>query len=216
MHLRFPLMMILLLNSACSTVIEGRTQRIAVDTLPIGAECVVKDNDLVLARVRTPGTATVEKSKNDILVECTKEGYIPNKLRNKSDMALTSMANMAFGQWSFIGNAVDSASGASHKYDSRVFMALNPLPPVALAPAPGETPAWAPNIGADDANARLARQISQALGGGQPVVVSHRPVEEILQRLARQQSVEDVTSSASAGETQVAAVLPAPIFHNAD
>lgn len=128
-------LLLLLFNTACSTVIEGRTQRIAIDTFPVGANCVVKDNELILARVTTPATAEINKSKNDILVECSKEGYITNHKRNNADIAITSVGNMVLGQWSFIGNAVDSASGANHKYDSKVFVALSPLPPVALAQA---------------------------------------------------------------------------------
>lgn len=245
MHLIFRSLTIaaLLITSACSTVIEGRTQKIAVDTLPSGASCVVKDNDLVLARVQTPGIAVVEKSKNDILVECAKDGYIPNKQRNKSDMAITSLGNMAFGQWSFIGNAVDSASGASHKYDSRVFIALNPLPPVAmisdqqpqllaqtrpispdatLQAVPVESvsaeplgqPA-APQNWAHMPPDQVASELARILQT-QKVVVTHRPADEVIRGLMNGQPVEGLTVEGMNQAAPVQQVASLSIYHSAE
>lgn len=191
--LRLTVISLMLINTACSTVIEGRSQKIAVDTFPSGADCVIRDNDVVLARVHTPGIATVEKSKNDILVECAKEGYISNKKRNRADIAITSMGNMAFGQWSFLGNAVDSASGASHKYDSKVFIALNELPPVAregglTTPAPDDSEQIAPQDWANLPPEQLARQLSQVLST-QKVIVTHEAPEEVIRRLMNNEPV---------------------------
>lgn len=214
----FSVVSLLFLTSACSTVIEGRTQTIAVDTYPTGAECVVKDNDLILARVLTPGQAVIEKSKNDILVECNKEGYIGNKQRNRSDVAISSVANMAFGQWSFVGNMVDSATGASHKYDSKVFLALNPLPPVALPPVAGNAVVVArEEEGQDEPSASpeatdLGRSIAQALGA-RNAVVTQKPLDEVLRTLMQQQPAEP---SPVADGQQVASLLPNPIYHNAE
>lgn len=194
--MRFPSRLILLaamlLTSACSTVIEGTTQKISVDSYPSGARCVVKDNDLILARVQTPGIAVIDKNKNDIYVECAKEGYITAGKRNNSDMAITSLGNMALGQWSFIGNAVDTASGANNKYDPRVFVTLTELPPIARM-QPEDKPQVATGglaAGAQPAPQNLAglppeqlgRQLASMFGGGN-VVVTHQPMDQVLNHL---------------------------------
>lgn len=206
----------LFLATACSTVIEGRTQTIAVDTYPTGAQCLVKDNDLVLAKVQTPGQAVIEKSKNDILVECTKEGYITAKQRNRSDVAITSAANMAFGQWSFVGNMIDSATGASHKYDSRVFMPMRPLPPVALAPQPDapETADTAVIVGTDEASTTLAQSITN-ITHSKGAIVTQQPLAEVLRKLAAQEPISSTPPPAT-GMQEVAALQPVSVAHQAE
>lgn len=222
--LRLACFSLLLLNAACSTVIEGRSQKISVDSYPTGAECAVKDNDIILARVHTPGIATIEKSKNDILVECSKDGYITNAKRNRSDVAITSIGNMAMGQWSFLGNMVDSASGASHKYDSRVFIGLNPLPPVALAPntqdepkttASAEvTPVSTSDLSNLDPNSNLAQTLAKLLGA-QKVIVTQQPLNEVLQTLASQQALAS-EATLDNNATLVAHLSSPTIMHSAE
>jgi hypothetical protein len=203
--------LLLLATSACSTVIEGRTQKIAVDTYPSGADCVIKDNDLILAKVHTPGTAEINKSKNDILVECTKEGYIPNKKRNRSDVAITSFGNMAFGKLSFVGNMVDSASGASNKYDSKVFMGLNPLPSVAqISDAEVSVHATATQgiSSATDLASMPPEQLAQELAHmlkTQKVIVTRQSPEEVIRLLMNHQPVTGETvEGMNAADQQVA------------
>ncbi len=123
---RYCAIPLLILTSACSTIVEGRTQQIMVNTTPEGASCVLKSNDAVLGTISaTPGSVRVEKTKNDIVVECTKDGYIKSKIKNHSDYAAASLGNMIFGQWSFVGNMVDAATGANNKYDGRMLVALD-------------------------------------------------------------------------------------------
>ena len=204
---RLAALFILLLTSACSTVIEGRTQNISVDTFPTGAQCTIKDNDIVLARVQTPGIATIEKSKNDILVECSKDGFITNKKRNRADMAITSLGNMALGKLSFVGDMVDTASGAAHKYDSRVFMALSALPPVARMDATPLQPA----IGMASAQAavqpeQLARELARMLST-QDVVITHQSPEEVIRLLMNGEQVQGTMQESSNTAQQPFAVL---------
>lgn len=126
----------LLANCACSTVVEGPSQKITVNSSPQGAQCLFRQADDIVARITTPGTAEIPKSKNDLVILCSKEGYESVSVKNRSDMALTSLGNMAFYQLSFVGDAVDSATGASNKYDSKVFVELTPAPAPAVFPAP--------------------------------------------------------------------------------
>ena len=142
--MRFPLLAglaALHLLSACSTVVEGRSQPIVISSSPTGAQCLVQQAGDVVARITTPGTATVGKSKNDLVISCSKDGYESVSLKNRSDMAITSFGNMAFYQLSFLGDAVDSATGASNKYDSKVFVELKPASaPTAFPMPPGSVP----------------------------------------------------------------------------
>jgi hypothetical protein len=144
MHTLFrPLALLaLVFTSACSTVVEGSSQKITVDSSPQGAQCFIQQAGDIVGRVTTPGTAEIGKSKNDLVIGCSKDGYESVTIKNKSDMALTSFGNMAFYQLSFLGNAVDSATGASNKYDSKVFVTLNPATePMAFPAPPGMRPA---------------------------------------------------------------------------
>jgi len=139
LHCSFAIL-ILMLSSACSTVIEGRSQEITVKSSPEGAQCLIKQADDIVARITTPGTAEVQKTKNDLVILCSKAGYESVSATDRSGMALATLGNMAFYQLSFIGNAVDSLSGASNKYDADVFVQLMEAQAPAAFPAPPAPP----------------------------------------------------------------------------
>ncbi len=125
----------LFLTSACSTVMEGSNQKIAVNSVPEGASCILKANDEVVGEVsQTPATVIVAKSKYDIVVECTKDGYLKGKNKNHSDYAISGITNAVFGQFGVMGSMVDNASGAGNKYDSKVFVELEKAPAATSAP----------------------------------------------------------------------------------
>jgi hypothetical protein len=110
---------------ACSSVIEGTTQQITVNTNPPGADCALKRQDQVIARVNpTPGAATIKKTKYDITVVCDKDGYQEATFLNHSGAAGATFGNIILGGG--IGWAVDSASGADNKYDSPVNLTMVP------------------------------------------------------------------------------------------
>ena len=133
--LRLLIIASLILTSACSTVMEGSSQKISVNSIPSGAECTLRSNDEIIARVNsTPETLTVSKSKYDIIVECEKQGYQKGKAKNHSDYAISSIGNMVFGQFGVVGNLFDSATGAGNKYDSQVFVELEKLPQIQQMP----------------------------------------------------------------------------------
>ena len=116
----------LFLTTGCATVIEGRTQQVEVNTNPQGAKCILKSNDEVVGIVNsTPETLTVNKSKYDIVMECEKKGFVTSKIKNHADVSAASLGNYAMLTYSFIGNFVDSATGAANKYDSRMMVELD-------------------------------------------------------------------------------------------
>ncbi|MEI6729769.1 MAG: hypothetical protein WCL30_00785, partial [Pseudomonadota bacterium] len=76
MKIKFAIIASALLLSACSTIIEGRSQQLTVNTNPPGAKCDLRRQDTVIATVdSTPGSVYIEKTKHDIKVLCNKPGY---------------------------------------------------------------------------------------------------------------------------------------------
>ncbi len=111
--------------TACSSVIEGTSQEIVVNTNPAGAACALERQNIAIARIEpTPGAATIKKTKYDIVIRCNKAGYQEATYFNKSGSAGATFGNIVAGGG--IGWAVDSASGADNKYDSPVNITLVP------------------------------------------------------------------------------------------
>jgi hypothetical protein len=121
----------------CSSIIEGTSQEIAVNTNPPGATCDLMLEGQRIARIDpTPGAATIQKTKHDIVVECNLAGYQKATYFNKSDVAGATFGNIILGGG--IGWAIDSASGADNKYTSPVNVTLVP-DPAAISSGSGAT-----------------------------------------------------------------------------
>lgn len=119
-----PLLTLVTLG-ACSSIVDGTSQEIVVNTNPPGANCSLEREGVSIARIDpTPGAATVKKTKYDITVRCTKKGYQEATFLNNSGVAGATFGNIIAGGG--IGWAIDSASGADNKYDSPVNITLNP------------------------------------------------------------------------------------------
>src|SRR6516165_1257456 len=115
----------LLLLGACSSIIEGTSQEIMVNTNPPGAKCSLNRQGQSIARIDpTPGAATIKKLKYDITIVYNKDGYQEATYLNHSGVAGATFGNIVLGGG--IGWAIDSASGADNKYDSPVNMTLVP------------------------------------------------------------------------------------------
>jgi hypothetical protein len=110
---------------ACSSIIEGTTQQITINTNPTGADCALKRQEEVIGRVApTPGSVVIKKTKHDIVITCDKKGYQQATYLNHSGAAGATFGNIVAGGG--IGWAIDSASGADNKYDSPVNLSLVP------------------------------------------------------------------------------------------
>lgn len=117
-----PLLMLPFVGG-CSTIIEGRSQEIMVNTNPPGASCTLKRKDETLGTINpTPGSLYVEKTKYDIMIACDKKGYETATYLNHSGAAGATFGNIILGGG--IGWAVDSATGSDNKYDSPVNITL--------------------------------------------------------------------------------------------
>jgi len=135
---------------ACSTIIEGKSQQIVVNSNPVGADCGLYRQGMRIATVQSaPGSTLIEKSKYDIWIACVKSGYQMATYYNHSGVAGATLGNIILGGG--IGWAIDSATGSDNKYDSPVNITLSPnMPgqpegPVALPPSfTGNSPQAAP------------------------------------------------------------------------
>lgn len=108
---------------ACSSIVEGTSQELVINTVPEGADCALIREGQVIGRVNpTPGGITVKKTKHDITVECTKKGYQKATFFNKSDVAGATVGNILLGGG--IGWAIDSANGADNKYTTPMNITL--------------------------------------------------------------------------------------------
>jgi hypothetical protein len=119
--------------SGCATVFEGTSQEITVNTNPPGAQCVFDREGREVGRIgSTPGTANIRKSKYDLTIVCTKDGYQSATYLNHSGTTATIAANVAADLILTAGlsSIVDSADGADNKYDSAVNLSLQPIEPL--------------------------------------------------------------------------------------
>lgn len=120
----------------CATIIEGTDQPIGVVTAPPGATCTLTREGKVIAQISpTPGQIVVEKTKHDILIECTKDGYQRAQIIAKSTFSGTTFGNVLAG--GIIGVVVDASSGANNEYPESVNVQMTPL----ATPAPQPKPA---------------------------------------------------------------------------
>ena len=109
--------------TACSSIIEGTSQEIVINTNPAGADCSLERGGISIARVNpTPGAATIKKTKYDITIRCNKDGFEEATFLNHSGSAGATFGNIVAGGG--IGWAIDSAAGADNKYDSPVNITL--------------------------------------------------------------------------------------------
>jgi hypothetical protein len=118
-------LLLLVSLSACSTIIEGRSQQIMVNTNPSGANCnIFRNGDKIGSIIDTPGSAYIEKTKYDIKIECNKKHYQTATYMNHSGTAGATWGNIVAG--GLIGWGVDSATGSDNKYETPVNITLVP------------------------------------------------------------------------------------------
>jgi len=118
----------------CASVISGTSQTLTLDTVPSGADCSLSKKGLVIGRVNpTPGAVYVQRTRDDITVECKKDGYQTGTFINRSGLEAATLGNVILG--GLVGVVVDAASGANNKYDERMLITLAALEPGQDQPA---------------------------------------------------------------------------------
>lgn len=123
--------------SGCATIIDGTTQSVSVNTTPEqGASCTLV-NSQGTWYVTSPGSTTVHKTKTDLDVTCTKQGYKPGHIVAASRFTGKTAGNILAG--GLIGVGVDAASGANFTYDSPITVPLGERDATQVPTAPATT-----------------------------------------------------------------------------
>jgi hypothetical protein len=126
--------------SGCATIVDGSKQSVSVSTSPVqGAACVLHNSEGTWY-LTSPGSVEVHKTKNDLDVTCTKDGYQPGKQVATSKFGGATFGNILAG--GVIGVGIDAASGANYYYDNPLTVPLGTptvTPASATMPAPGAT-----------------------------------------------------------------------------
>jgi len=123
----------------CASIVRGSSQSILITTPPTtGADCILTSRRGSWS-VITPGAVRVSKSKEDVTVTCTKDGYEEAVASIPSEFEGWTVGNIVFG--GLIGLGVDAATGAINNYPNAFQVRMTPVPglPV-LAVAPPRAP----------------------------------------------------------------------------
>jgi len=128
---------LLLIMPGCATIVNGTSQSVAISTTPPGAHCdVARQGSHIGTVAPTPGSLHLDKSKNNIDVSCTKEGFQSAVVTQSASFGGATFGNILLG--GIIGASIDAASGANYSYPDMVHFDLVPvtLPaPVAIMPS---------------------------------------------------------------------------------
>lgn len=132
--------------SGCASIVKGTSESIAITTPPTtGANCVLSSGQGNWT-VTSPGSVTVQKSKEDIQVRCDKPGWQQGFATIPSNFEGWTVGNILFG--GIVGLGVDAATGAineyPHAFQVPMTQASAPPPAIALPPALPSPPGNAP------------------------------------------------------------------------
>jgi len=108
---------------------SGTSQTINVSTSPAGAECeFLREGKPIGSIFSTPGSLVVRRSKHDITINCSKDGYEDASFYNNSGLASAVGANIAVDVLLTAGlsSIIDSANGADNEYQSMVTLTMRP------------------------------------------------------------------------------------------
>lgn len=159
-------MLPLALLSACATLVNGTSQTVTVSTTPPGASCTLDRMGTRIGAVSvTPGSVRIDKSKNDLAVTCTKDGFQTATVAHAPSFGGATFGNIIAG--GVIGVVVDAASGANYSYpdDIRVEMAASaPISPPMAQQAPSSMPGTAIHLTPVAARSDFTPALAQPIG----------------------------------------------------
>jgi len=113
---RFILCASVLALAGCATIVSGTTQDININTPGHpGAQCILTSQAIGSVKVRTPATAKLQRSRNQIKVSCSKGCYRGNAIIPSYVEAMAA-GNIILG--GLVGAGIDAASGALNRYES--------------------------------------------------------------------------------------------------
>lgn len=135
------------MTTGCASIVSGQNQPLSVVTQKQGsdapgAKCSLS-NDKGSWYVTAPGSVTVRRSYNDLLVNCALDGTDPGILTVKSTTKGMAFGNILFG--GVIGAGVDMSTGAAYDYPDIITVQMGKVatltPPASAASAAAAAPA---------------------------------------------------------------------------
>jgi hypothetical protein len=115
MKLPIPLLALLALLalSACATITASHEQEIEVVTTPAGAACVLENTTQQWLIEETPGSVSVPRAFEPLLLTCRLAGYAPKHVTIEA-----KTRGRAYGNILLLGipALVDTATGAGYEY----------------------------------------------------------------------------------------------------
>lgn len=117
------LMAISTLGSGCASIVSGHNQSVSVETRGKQGQAVMSANCKLTNNkgawfVTSPGSVTVSRSFEDLVVNCEKENQEPGLASVKSSTKAMAFGNILFG--GVIGAGVDVATGAAYDYPTMI------------------------------------------------------------------------------------------------
>jgi hypothetical protein len=114
------------LSTGCASIVNGQNQSLSLktngaDTEVVGAKCTLNSNKGTWY-VTSPGSVTVQRSYNDLMVTCKKDGMEDGTGSVKSSTKAMAFGNIIFG--GIIGAAVDTSTGAAYDYPDLITIVM--------------------------------------------------------------------------------------------
>ena len=114
-------------TSGCATIVKGTTQSLSIKTPPVeDAKCTLTNTEGTWY-LTSPGSVVVHKTKNDLHVACTKDGFDDVSATVPSHFNGTTFGNIIAG--GVIGVGIDAASGANYYYPPVWELPMTPVTP---------------------------------------------------------------------------------------
>lgn len=127
-----------MLGSGCASIVSGHNQSISVETRSkqgqaiTSASCKLSNNKGSWF-VTSPGSVTVSRSFENLLINCEKENQEPGLASVKSSTKAMAFGNILFG--GLIGAGVDVATGAAYDYPTMITVLMGEKISVEVPPA---------------------------------------------------------------------------------
>ncbi len=109
--------------TGCASIVNGTHQSVSVHTgATKGATCSLENNKGKWYVSNTPGSVVINRSFNDLQINCEKKGYKPSFKQVASNTKAMAFGNVVFG--GVIGAGVDMADGAAYDYPTNINVPL--------------------------------------------------------------------------------------------
>ncbi len=156
------LMSVAMLGSGCASIVSGTNQSLTIETRSkegqpvVSANCKLSNNKGTWY-VTSPGSVVVNRSYENLLVNCEKQDQAPGLASVKSSTKAMAFGNIIFG--GVIGAGIDVASGAAYDYPTMITVLMGGNVTVD-APSQDKTNETLPQAASETVSAATANTLS--------------------------------------------------------